>query len=110
LRPTRTFYYFAIFGAVFGVLALVLWHIWPRPSGLDGFLACLLAASAVNVGCDYALRRPLYAVSGDQGAQLIFFLAGLVATEQALLLFLLVLAGVLYASWLRRGSGGPVSA
>jgi hypothetical protein len=92
-------YYAAVFGIIFGIFALLLWRIWPRLTDLDAFLACLIAFSAVNIGCDFVMRRPLYQVSGDPDARTLFFLAGLAGTEQALLSFSLVFVAGFYAAW-----------
>jgi hypothetical protein len=94
--------YVGLFGVAYVVVALLIARVWRRPISADLLLSCLYAASAVNLACDYALRRPLFQVSGDPDALLFFFLAGLIGLEFSLLLHLLVLVGCAWYGWRAR--------
>lgn len=80
-------WYILIFGLAFAATWVVIRVAWKRTGVEYHLLPSLLAASAVYVGCDYVVRRPLYHVLGDPEAELMFFLVGLAGLEFALLLF-----------------------
>lgn len=95
LTDPRTYLYLIVYTAAFAALItlalLSVSALLGRRPGRSQILAALYAASAVNLACDYAVRRPLYQVSGDPEALGFFFAAGLFGLELSLPLHLLLL-------------------
>ncbi len=95
LTDPRTYLHMVVYAVAFAALTtlalLSVSALLGRRPGRFRILAALYAASAVNLACDYAVRRPLYQVSGEPEAQGFFFAAGLFGLESSLPVHLLLL-------------------
>lgn len=95
LSAPRTYLHLLVYAVAFVALTtlalLSVSALLGRRAGRFRILATLYAASAVNLACDYAVRRPLYQVSGEPEALGFFFAAGLFGLESSLPIHLLLL-------------------